>query len=90
MHIEVKDMSVEIKKGVAARTGKAYEIHEQSGYLVTADERKKITLSLRHGQQPYAAGRYSIGDESFDVDSFGQLKIGRLHLQPATPAQRAG
>lgn len=84
MHIEIKDTTVEVKRGIAQRTQKAYEIQEQSAYLVTSDERKKIVIGLRHGQQPYAVGRYLIGDDSFQVDNFGGLKIGRLVLTPHT------
>lgn len=86
MHIEVKDQTVEVKSGVTrsgARAGQGYEIHEQTAYLVTADERKRLNLSLRKGQTPYASGRYVIADDSFIVDQFGGLKIGRLSLIPA-------
>lgn len=86
MHIEVKDQNVEVKSGVTrngARAGQGYEIHEQTAYLVTSDERKKLNLSLRKGQSPYASGRYVIADETFVVDQFGGLKIGRLQLTPA-------
>lgn len=87
MHIEVKDNTVEVKSGIARASGKGYEIHEQTAYLITSDERKRIVLSLKKGQSPYAVGRYVINDESFIVDQFGGLKIGRLMLLPAHPAQ---
>jgi len=89
VHIEVKDSTVEVKSGVSARTQKNYEIHEQTAYLVTPDERKRIVLSLRNGQQPYAIGRYVISPESFTVSNFGALTIGRLVLSPAVPSKAA-
>lgn len=90
MHIEIKDNTVEIKSGNARATGKAYTINEQTAYLVTQDERKRIVLSLRNGQTPYAVGRYLIASDSFVVDQFGGLKIGRLSLTPATPQEQRG
>lgn len=88
MFIEVKDNTVEIKSGVAKASGKGYEIHEQTAYVVTSDERKRIVLSLRKGQTPYAVGRYLIADDTFVVDQFGGLKVGRLSLTPATPQEQ--
>lgn len=82
MFIEVKDSTVEMKSGVARASGKGYEIFEQSALMHRGDERIRITLSLRKGQTPYAAGRYAISDESFVVDNFGGLKVGRLQLLP--------
>lgn len=87
MYIEIKDTTVEVKRGNAKATGKAYEIPEQTGYLVTEDERKRIVVPLRKGQTPFAPNRYVISAESFVVDQFGGLKIGRLVLIPAAPQQ---
>lgn len=89
MYIEVKDNTVEVKRGISARTQKSYEIHEQTAYLVTADERRRIVLSLKAGQTPYAPGRYVINPESFVVDQFGSLRIGRLMLLPLTNTKAA-
>jgi hypothetical protein len=87
MFIEIKDSTVEVKRGNAKATGKAYEIQEQTGYMVTEDERKRIVVPLRNGQSPFAPGRYVISAESFVVDQFGGLKIGRLVLLPAAQPQ---
>lgn len=88
-YIEIKDNTVEVKSGVARATGRGYEIQEQTGYLVTSDERKRVVISLRKGQQPYKPGRYEISAESFVVDQFGSLKIGRLMLLPAVGSKAA-
>lgn len=89
MFIEVKDNTVEMKSGVSQKSGKGYEIFEQTALFHRGDERIRVTLGLRKGQTPYAAGRYVISAESFVVDNFGSLKIGRLQLIPANdPAKK--
>ena len=87
--IEIKDNTVEVKSGIARKTGQGYEIQEQTGYLCTADERKRISIGLRKGQTPYAPGRYEISAESFVVDQFGSLRVGRVMLVPAVAAKAA-
>lgn len=85
MHIEIKDNTVEVKRGTG-KSGRDYEISEQTGYMVTQDERRRIVIALRKGQTPFAPGAYVLADDSFSVDDYGQLKIGRLTIIPA--AQR--
>lgn len=84
MHIVVKSKEVEVKKGVA-RSGKPYEIFEQTAYLHTGDEIRRVTVPLRSGQSPYAPGNYAIDPDSYAVDRFGGLGIGRLQLVAMPP-----
>jgi len=90
LRIVIKDNTTEVKRGTS-KAGKAYEINEQTAYLETSDERRRLVITLGKNQSPYAVGTYLIAEESFMVDNYGQLGIGRLLLTPAvTHAQKAG
>lgn len=87
MKIRVKSAEVEMRGGKRA-DGSQWSIPEQTAYVVTEDEIKRIRLSLAKGQTPYAPGDYEINPTSFVVDNFGSLKIGRLQLLPLSPRQK--
>lgn len=84
MKFVVKNREVEIKKGVS-RAGKPYEIFEQAAFLHTGDEVRKCVVNLRTGQSPYDPGDYALHPDSFTVDRFGGLQIGRVHLVRIPP-----
>jgi hypothetical protein len=85
MRLTVKSTNVEVKKGTSRSSGKAYEIREQTAFLVANDEIRKVNVPLNRDQSAYAVGEYEIGPDSFEVNRFGNLEIGRLHLVPAAP-----
>jgi hypothetical protein len=83
MRILIKSTNVEVKKGVGRASGKAYEIREQVAFVSHNDEVRKVNVPLGRDQSPYAVGEYEISPDSFEVNRFGNLEIGRLHLMPA-------
>lgn len=88
MLIRIKSNEVEMRGGTR-QDGSKWQIPEQTAYVVTEDEIKRIRLSLAKGQTPYAPGDYIISAQSFVVDNFGSLKIGRLQLLPAAQKKAA-
>lgn len=84
MRIVIKSTNVEVKKGTGRASGRAYEIREQIALLMHNDEIRKIFVPLGRDQNPYAVGDYEISPESFEVNRFGNLEIGRLHLMPSS------
>jgi len=86
LRIVVKHETIETKNG--EKNGRKWEIREQSAYLETSDERKRIAVQLKDGAAPYKAGVYDVGEESFYVDQFGQLGLRRLVLVAVVSAAR--
>lgn len=86
--VEVKSSEVASKSGTSARSGKPYQIREQSAYAVFPGKAYpvEIKFSLGDDQAPYEPGLYEIGPDSFFVGNFGQLMIGKLQLEPTTKA----
>jgi len=91
MRMRVKSIEVSEKHGTSKRTGQPYTIREQFCFWENAatGEVRRVTLSLREGQEPYAVGQYNVSDESFGVDRFGGLAVERLRLEPVAQAARA-
>jgi hypothetical protein len=81
MKIQVKNDEVETVRGTG-QSGRPYEMRKQAAYLLQGEEVRRIELMLGRDQSPYAPGFYSIDDRSYEVDRFGNLKIGRLVLAP--------
>lgn len=82
MKIEVKSVATTKKSGVAKATGKPFEITEQEGWIdFPSGERRRVKIALEDGANPYPIGAYGLSDESFFVNGFGGLEIGRLRLQ---------
>lgn len=86
MKIQVKSTDVETLRGTG-KSGKAYEMRKQAAYLLQDEEVRRIELLLNREQAPYPPGFYAVDDRSYEVDNFGNLKIGRLILTPL--AERA-
>lgn len=80
MRFEVKTTECAVKAGVSAK-GRPYEIREQTAYMHTPDEVRKVRVSLGQGQEPYAPGWYGIDHRSFGVDQYGALWV-KLMLTP--------
>lgn len=82
MKIEVKSSEIEIRRGTSPKTGKPYELKEQWARMHHDDEIRKFKIILGRDQSPYAPGVYVIGADSYRVNDFGDLIIGRLVLTP--------
>jgi hypothetical protein len=95
--IEIKTAAIAIKSGIAAKTGRPYEIREQQAWAFLHDIDGKpsdypigIRISLQKDQNPYEPGIYILLPASLYVDKFGQLALGRIALRPqiASAAQQ--
>ena len=77
MMVEVTDADVQTKSGTSAKTGRAYSIREQQGWLHLPGEPypQKIKLNLEEGDSPYTVGRYQLLTSSFYVGRFGDLQV---------------
>jgi len=95
LRVEVKSAEVTVKSWQKAdRKG---EINEQTGWIdLPSGERRRLVISIENKNMPYQPGVYVISDDSFEVDRFGGLSIGRLRLVPVAaqaaekPAQLRG
>jgi hypothetical protein len=87
--IEVKSTAVTNKSGTS-KANKPYSINEQEAWIDMANgERRKVKVSLEDGAKPYTPGFYELDDESFFVNQFGGLEIGRIRLVAARAARAA-
>ena len=85
LKVEIKDASVT----TATINGKSgsFQSSSQDAWLdLPSGERRKLRVRLEKEAKPYAAGVYTIGDESFGVSQYGDLEISRIKLI-AVPAQ---
>lgn len=87
--VEVTPRTVNIKQG--PRAGQQATFQEQTAYAYTVDdngkprdypERIRINIDTGAGQQPYAPGFYMPAPQSFYVDRFEGLTLGRTKLVP--------
>lgn len=81
--IEIESTELNIKSGTAARTGKAYQIREQKGYVHIPGNKypQPIKLTLDDDVQAYPPGKYTLADASFFVGRFDDLQM-RPRLTP--------
>ncbi len=89
IEIYKEDVSLDHKSGVSAKSGKPYNIYEQTGYLHQEGSRfpLQFKLSLEQGMPPYNAGVYEIAGESLYINQFGSLSLGRLTLIPVASSK---
>ena len=104
LRVEIEDAAVVTKSGTSARTGRPYNIREQSGWVYLVDPKTgtesrhptKITFGLEDGVEAYAVGTYTLHPSSLYVGRFGGLEIGRIRLlrrsqqAPANPVRAVG
>lgn len=88
--IKIETTKLNLKSGTSARTGKPYEIREQSALMFKAGESypDKIKISLSDGQAAYSPGDYTLDDSSFYPSRFGGLEV-RPVLVAYSPAKQA-
>lgn len=95
--IEVESAETVTKSGVAAKTGKPYNIREQKAYAYTVAPDGKpnryptsIKISLRDEQPPYQPGLYTLSPASLYTNKFDQLEISAILAPlPAAAAVKA-
>jgi len=85
LKIEIDSETVTTRSGTSERTGKAWEIREQKGYVTLPESKypKEIKITLDDNAPPYAKGFYTISPASFFVGKFETLDI-NLRLLPIT------
>jgi len=88
--IEVSEAKIESRDVVGKRDGKSYTFYTQPARLALNGEVRKIDLAMGKDQAPYPVGKYTFGDDAFQVDRFGRFSLKeRLPLRPvAVPAQQ--
>lgn len=81
--IEIESTELNIKSGNSARTGKPYQIREQTGYVHIPPNKypQPIKITLEDDAQPYQPGKYQLGDNSFFVGRYDDLQM-RPRLVP--------
>ncbi|KXU35586.1 hypothetical protein AXE65_06250 [Ventosimonas gracilis] len=84
--VEIESTEVAVKEGTSQKTGKPYCIREQRAYLKLPHFKypQEIKLPVPDELPSYAAGMYTLDTESFWVNEFKELKLGRVRLKPAT------
>lgn len=91
--IEIESTELNIKSGNSARTGKPYQIREQTGYVHIPPNKypQPIKITLEDDAQPYQPGKYQLADNSFFVGRYDDLQM-RPRLVPvvASTARQAG
>lgn len=87
--IEIESTELKVKTGTSARTGKPYQIREQTAYvhIPPAKYPQPIKVTLEDDAQPYPPGQYQLDDSSFFVGRYDDLQMRpRLIPAPAKPA----
>jgi hypothetical protein len=88
LRVEIKDPTVREHKGTSAKTGKPYNMREQSGW---ADLGKaypvEVRFLLRDNQVAFGAGTYDAGVECFWLDRRGNLSFDLSKMRPAVKPQ---
>lgn len=82
--IEIESTELKIKSGTSARTGKPYQIREQTAYVHIPPNKypQPIKVTLEDDKAPYVPGKYMLDDSSYFVGRFDDLQM-RPRLVPA-------
>jgi len=94
IRIEVKSPAVSLRQGVAKRTGKPYEFHEQRAWLHGSKEYPtEVAFIVPRDDQgrpkAFAPGFYFVGPECAEVDRFGNITLRLERMKPIPKAQGA-
>ena len=68
-------------RNVTTKTGVQFVAQEAYAHIPGQKYPSRIELLPPKGQQPYPAGAYTFGPDSFYVDGYNKLSLG-LKLQP--------
>lgn len=80
LKIVIKSSEVHARK--INSKGREIEFRDQDGFLHHNEEVRKIRVPLGRDQSPYAPGNYTVSADSFRVNDYGDLAVGRLVLSP--------
>jgi hypothetical protein len=88
--IEIESTDLNVKSGTSARTGKPYQIREQTAYVHIPPNKypQPVKITLDDDAQAYAPGKYQLADSSFFVGRFDDLQM-RPRLVPVVAAAAA-
>jgi hypothetical protein len=82
VEIHESQVNFQERSGVSQRTGKPYTIREQSAYAYLGGAYPQLfKLNLQDGQPPYSVGKYRLHLNSFEVNRYGNLSVGRVLLE---------
>lgn len=86
--IEVKDSATRVVSGNSKKTGKSYEFHKQDAFAHLPGEPYPVRMEFSHesAKDALAPGMYLLTPESFYVDRYGKLTLGRLKVVPVAKA----
>lgn len=89
--IKIESSKLITKSGISQKTGKPYEIREQSALMFKSGESypDKIKISLRDGQAAYSPGDYTLDDSSFYPSRFGGVEVTPVLVAYAPPPKQA-
>jgi len=84
--IEIESTEVAMKQGKAAKTGNDYCIRTQGAYLKLPHFKypQALKITLPDDVPSYPVGTYTLDTESFWINEFKELKLGRVRLKPVT------
>jgi hypothetical protein len=89
IQVEIKSKEVLTKRGIATKTGKPFEIHEQIGYVeLDKPYPQEMRVPVERPDTPYAPGTYLVDASCLYVNRYGQLQLGRLKLSQIFPGGR--
>lgn len=89
--IEITSTEIKTRSGTSTRTGNAYSMREQIGYLhkPAVPYPEKIKIMLEENQLPYNLGNYSLSSESFYVDKYDSIAVRPILIpRPAEQPQQ--
>jgi hypothetical protein len=86
IRIKIEKIDTFLFTGTSNRTGKPFSIPKQVAYAVLPNEPYpiRIELNLEEKDKPYEVGEYRLGPESFYVDRFRKLTLGKPQLVPVS------
>lgn len=90
INIEVKSAETRYVSGTSQK-GKPFSFYKQDAYAHLPGEPYPIRVEISHdkSEQAYQPGMYTILPDSFYVDRFNSLTLGRLNLQQVRPVKAA-
>lgn len=82
MHIEIKSLKVDERKGTT-KSGDDFISRSQTGWVWTEQDEFpfKIQISLQRDQPAFSLGTYQLADSSYKANGYGQLEIDRYNMQ---------
>lgn len=94
--IEIKSTEVFTKSGIAAKTGRPYNIREQECYAFVTDRDGKpqpypvrARITLEDEQAPHPVGIYHLAPQSFWINRFGQIEVKPVLVPVAAALNKA-